>query len=219
MKIYRIAVMALLLSFCGVVVAQESASKTQTAEAKAAAQSLSNRLAKAQAFSAKFEQMIVDGGGNHLQKTQGELTVKRPGLFYWRTFKPYEQVLVSDGVRMWFYDIDLEQVTVKKTDQRLTNTPALLLSGDIKELTSSFSIKENVLGDIDTLYELTPLGNDKAFEMMVLAFHDNQLAEMRLQDGLGQVTRLEFTDVKQNPKIDEKIFHFTPPKGVDVMNE
>lgn len=208
MSIYRLAVMAIALLFTSFSMADE-----------AAAQKLNKMLSTAQSFSANFDQVIVDGGGNNLQKTVGELTVKRPGLFYWRTHKPYQQLLVSDGKRTWFYDIDLEQVTVRKADKRLTNTPALLLSGDVGELTSSFKIMENKLGDIDTIFELTPLAKDKVFEMMTLSFHENQLAEMRLQDNLGQITRLTFTDVKQNPAIDEKIFHFTPPKGVDVMNE
>lgn len=208
MSIYRLAIMAVALLLSSFSMADE-----------VAAQKLNKMLSTAQSFSANFDQVIVDGGGNNLQKTVGELTVKRPGLFYWRTHKPYQQLLVSDGKQTWFYDIDLEQVTVRKADKRLTNTPALLLSGDVGELTSSFSILENKLGDIDTIFELTPLGKDKVFEMMTLSFHENQLAEMRLQDNLGQVTRLTFTDVKQNPKIDEKIFHFTPPKGVDVMNE
>lgn len=204
----RLVVMVLALLLSSFSVADE-----------AAAQKLNKLLSKAQSFSANFEQVIVDGGGNNLQKVNGELTVKRPGLFYWRTHKPYQQLLVSDGKQTWFYDIDLDQVTVRKTDQRLTNTPALLLSGDVSELTSSFKIMENKLGDNDTIFELTPLGKDKVFEMMTLAFHEAQLVEMRLQDGLGQITRLEFTQVKQNPNLDEKIFHFTPPKGVDVMTE
>jgi outer membrane lipoprotein carrier protein len=208
MNFYRLAVMVVALLLSSFSIADE-----------AAAQKLNKLLSNAQSFSANFEQVIVDGGGNNLQKVKGELTVKRPGLFYWRTHKPYQQLLVSDGKQTWFYDIDLDQVTVRKTDQRLTNTPALLLSGDVSELTSSFKIVENKLGDNDTIFELTPQGKDKVFEMMLLAFNAGQLAEMRLQDGLGQITRLEFTEVKQNPIIDEKIFHFTPPKGVDVMTE
>lgn len=208
MNVYRLTVMVLMLLLSSLSMADEEAAKK-----------LNKLLSNSQSFSANFEQVIVDGGGNNMQKTSGELTVKRPGLFYWRTHKPYQQLLISDGKQTWFYDIDLDQVTVRKTDQRLTNTPALLLSGDVGELTSSFKIVENKLGDIDTIFELTPLGKDKVFEMMLLAFHEGQLAEMRLQDGLGQITRLEFSDVKQNPKIDEKIFHFTPPKGVDVMTE
>jgi outer membrane lipoprotein carrier protein len=208
MNFYRLVLMAFFLLLSSFALADE-----------AVAQKLNKLLSNSQSFSANFEQVIVDGGGNNMQKTSGELTVKRPGLFYWRTHKPYQQLLISDGKQTWFYDIDLDQVTVRKTDQRLTNTPALLLSGDVGELTSSFKIIENKLGDIDTIFELTPLGKDKVFEMMLLAFHEGQLAEMRLQDGLGQITRLEFSDVKQNPKIDEKIFHFTPPKGVDVMTE
>src|SRR5262245_30958888 len=97
----------------------------------AATQRLSELLSKAQTMTARFSQLTLDGSGTRLQETSGQLSLKRPGLFRWHTDAPQEQLLISNGEKVWLFDPDLEQVTIQKLDQRLTQTPALLLSGDL----------------------------------------------------------------------------------------
>ena len=97
-------------------------------------------------ITARFSQLTLDGSGTQLQETAGEMSVKRPGLFYWHTDAPQEQLMVSDGQKVSLWDPDLEQVTIKKLDQRLTQTPALLLSGDVSKISDSFDITSKQIG-------------------------------------------------------------------------
>ena len=103
-------------------------------------QRLTQLLEKSQTIEANFSQLTLDAGGTSLQETSGKMTVKRPGLFYWHTDAPQEQVVVSDGKNVTLWDPDLEQVTIKKLDVRLNQTPALLLSGDVSKISQSFDI-------------------------------------------------------------------------------
>lgn len=103
-------------------------------------QRLTQLLEKSQTIEANFSQLTIDASGTSLQETSGKMTVKRPGLFYWHTDAPQEQVVVSDGKNVTLWDPDLEQATVKKLDVRLNQTPALLLSGDVSKISQSFDI-------------------------------------------------------------------------------
>ena len=99
------------------------------ADDEAAVKRLTGLLDRAQTLSGRFSQLTLDGSGTQLQETSGQLALKRPGLFRWHTDAPQEQLLVSNGQKVWLYDPDLMQVTIQTLDQRLTHTPALLLSG------------------------------------------------------------------------------------------
>src|SRR5471032_1958701 len=101
---------------------------------------LTQLLEKSQTLTARFSQLTLDGGGTQLQETAGEMAVQRPGLFYWKTDAPNEQTIVSDGQKVTLWDPDLEQATIKKLDPRLSQTPALLLSGDVSQISQSFDI-------------------------------------------------------------------------------
>src|SRR5690606_35728590 len=104
------------------------------ADEEKAAQRLTELLNQAQTLTARFSQLTLDGSGSRLQETSGELALKRPGQFRWHTDAPLEQLLVSNGKQIWLYDPDLEQVTIQTLDQRLSHTPALLLSGDVSQI-------------------------------------------------------------------------------------
>ena len=101
---------------------------------------LTQLLERSQTLSARFSQLTLDGSGTQLQEAAGEMSVQRPGLFYWHTDAPAEQLMVSDGKKVSLWDPDLEQVTIKTLDQRLTQTPALLLSGDVSKISQSLSL-------------------------------------------------------------------------------
>lgn len=103
-------------------------------------QRLTQLLEKSQTIEANFSQLTLGADGTSLQETSGKMTVKRPGLFYWHTDAPQEQVVVSDGKNVTLWDPDLEQATIKKLDVRLNQTPALLLSGDVSKISQSFDI-------------------------------------------------------------------------------
>ena len=167
---------------------------------------------------ARFAQIIVDKNMKQLQQASGTMQFMRPGKFRWEYDKPYEQVIVGDGTRLWIYDKDLNQVTVRKLDAALGSSPAALLSGS---------------NDIDKIYSLTNLGSqegldwleaipkskENAFERVRLGFGRNGLEAMELRDQFGQMTVIKFASVERNPKLLADAFKFTPPKGADVISE
>ena len=183
-----------------------------------AVQRLTTLLNKAQTISGRFSQLTLDGSGTQLQETSGEMALKRPGQFRWHTDAPMEQLLVSNGQTIWLYDPDLEQVTIQKMDQRLTHTPALLLSGDISKIAESFDITLKEGGDVVD-FILKPKAADSLFESLRLSFRGGMLNDMQLIDNVGQRTNILFLGVKMNPPIAASQFTFEVPAGVDVIQE
>jgi len=180
---------------------------------------LHDKLQDMRSFKAEFTQTVMDGNGAMMQTSQGEIAVKRPGLLYWQVYAPLEQLLVSDGIKLWSYDPDLEQVTVQAVDQRLSQTPALLLSGEVEGLSDSYEIDSVQLGDKVWQFQLIPKQPDSLFEQLRLTFSGETLVQMHLLDSLGQRSSLEFNNVKMNPQLENDMFTFVPPEGVDVISQ
>ena len=184
----------------------------------AATQRLSAMLSKAQTLSARFSQLTLDGSGTRLQETAGNLALKRPGLFRWHTDAPQEQLLISNGEKIWLYDPDLQQVTIQKLDQRLTQTPALLLSGDISKIHESFDITSKDGGNVVD-FILKPKDKDTLFDNLRISFRNGVVNDMQLIDSVGQRTNILFLGVKMNEKLDAGLFDFQVPEGADVIQE
>ena len=179
---------------------------------------LGQLLGASDTITARFSQLTQDGSGTQLQETAGEMSVKRPGLFYWHTDAPNEQTMISDGQKVTLWDPDLEQATIKKLDQRLTQTPALLLSGDVSKISESFDITSKQAGDVMD-FTLKPKTKDTLFDSLNLSFNKGLINNMRLVDSVGQRTDLLFTGVKANVPIPASKFKFDIPKGADVIQE
>lgn len=179
---------------------------------------LTQLLEKSQTLQARFSQLTLDGSGTQLQETKGEMTLQRPGLFNWHTDAPQEQLMVSDGKKVSLYDPDLQQVTIKTLDQRLTQTPALLLSGDVSKISQSFDITAKEAGNIID-FVLKPKTKDTLFDSLRLSFRGGLINDMQLIDGVGQRTNILFTGVKANEAVPASKFKFDVPKGADVIQE
>ncbi|AHG41614.1 membrane protein [Pseudomonas syringae CC1557] len=179
---------------------------------------LTQLLEKSQTLTARFSQLTLDGGGTQLQETAGEMALQRPGLFNWHTDAPQEQLMVSDGKKVSLWDPDLEQVTIKKLDQRLTQTPALLLSGDVSKISESFDITAKEAGGVID-FVLKPKTKDTLFDSLRLSFRNGVINDMQLIDSVGQRTNILFTGVKANEPIPASKFKFDVPKGADVIQE
>ncbi|GLX14635.1 outer-membrane lipoprotein carrier protein [Pseudomonas straminea] len=188
------------------------------ADDEAAVKRLTELLNQAQTITARFSQLSLDGSGTQLQETAGELALKRPGLFRWHTDQPMEQLLVSDGKQVWLYDPDLEQVTIQSLDQRLTHTPALLLSGDVSQIRENFEITFKEGGNVVD-FILKPKAKDTLFDSLRLSFRNGVLNDMQLIDSIGQRTNILFMSVKMNQPLDDKQFSFEIPEGADVIQE
>lgn len=171
-----------------------------------------------ESLTADFEQVLVGEGGQVLQQSSGTLFIQRPGKFRWNYGAPNRQVLVADGAKLWHYDPDLEQVTVRPLDETIGNTPAMLLSGR-QAPEENFVITD--LGDKDGLdwIELRPRDADLSVERVQIGFAGDVIRTMEIHDSLRQVTRLHFDNVKRNVPIDPGQFVFVPPAGVDVVGD
>ncbi|WP_085614907.1 MULTISPECIES: outer membrane lipoprotein chaperone LolA [unclassified Pseudomonas] len=181
-------------------------------------QRLTQLLEKSQTIEANFSQLTLDAGGTSLQETSGKMTVKRPGLFYWHTDAPQEQVVVSDGENVTLWDPDLEQATIKKLDQRLNQTPALLLSGDVSKISQSFDISSKEQGEVMD-FTLKPKTKDTLFDSLRVSFRKGLINDMQLIDSVGQRTNILFNGVKANQAVPDSKFKFDIPKGADVIKE
>lgn len=169
-------------------------------------------------LSAQFTQVVTDRTGRKVQESQGSLHLSRPGKFRWVYSKPYSQVVVGDGTRLWIYDQDLEQVTVRKLDQALGESPAALLAGS-NEVEKLFAFRDAGEADGLTWLEATPRSKEGSFEAVRMGFRGSDIQAMEVRDNFGQVTQLRFTGIRRNPRLSPDLFRFTPPKGVDVIGD
>jgi outer membrane lipoprotein carrier protein len=167
--------------------------------------------------SAAFSQTVLDRNGKKIQEASGTMAFSRPGKFRWVYEKPYEQLIVGDGKKLWVFDKELNQVTVRELDDALGTTPAALLAGDAIE--RSFELSEGRKeGDIEWL-QANPRNKETSFESVRLGFRGPTLAAMELKDHFGQTTVIRFSEVKDNPQLSADLFQFEPPQGADVIGE
>ncbi|MGH8685051.1 MAG: outer membrane lipoprotein chaperone LolA [Nitrosospira sp.] len=191
---------------------------TSTAEAGAIS-SLKAFIQDTRTVRAIFIQTVLDKNGRVVQSGGGTMQFERPGKFRWVYEKPYEQLIVGDGTRIWFYDRDLDQVTVRKLDLAIGSSPAALLAGS-SDIETNFDLSETGLkGDTEWL-EAKPKAREGTFEWVRLGFTpEGILKAMELHDNFGQTTVLTFSRVERNPKLSPELFKFTPPEGADVISD
>lgn len=195
-----------------------SIAQADDSEQQRAANKLSELLSHTQTIRGTFSQLTLDSTGTQLQEASGQMVLQRPGLFRWHTDPPLEQLLISNGEKVWLYDPDLLQVTVQKMDQRLTHTPALLLSGDVSKISENFSITYKEGGPVID-FILTPTAKDTLFDTLRLSFRNGVINDMQLLDAVGQRTNILFMGVKVNEPVDASQFVFDAPTGVDVIED
>jgi outer membrane lipoprotein carrier protein len=165
-----------------------------------------------------FEQVVTAKSGRAPKSASGSFVFSRPGKFRWTYAKPFEQIIVGDGEKLWFYDKDLNQVTVRKLGNALGSTPAAILAGS-NDLAKNFTLEDS--GEHDGLewLDAKPKAKDSTFELIRLGFNGAELAQMELHDSFGQTTLLHFSHFERNPTLPAELFHFTPPPGADVVGE
>ena len=166
----------------------------------------------------QFTQTVADKSGRVTQSANGTFMLQRPGKFRWSVEKPYKQLLVGDGQRVWIFDEDLNQVIVRKIGDALGATPAALLSGN-QEVERAFAWKDLPMADGLDWLSATPLTKETTFTEIRLGFDVKGLAALELYDAFGQKSVVRFTSFERNPKLAPELFQFTPPKGADVVGD
>lgn len=177
---------------------------------------LKSWLRETRTLKADFAQSSAGGIGGG--KSQGTMAISRPGKFRWSINKPYTQLMVGDGSRIWLYDPELKQVIVRKSENALGGTPAALLAGD-NDAEQRFTFKADGEHAGAEWVIAEPKQNDTGFVRIRIGLAGNELKGMVLEDSFGQVTTLVFSNVVRNGDAPASLFRFTPPAGADVLKQ
>lgn len=175
-------------------------------------------LGSTKTLKADFAQLVVTRGGRKPQESSGVVSISRPGKLRWDIRKPYPQLVVSDGEKVWIYDSELQQVTVRQVGSAIGGSPAALLSGS-NDLERNFTLTEAGERDGMLWVEAVPKSGDSGFERVRIGFAGNDLTAMELQDSFGQTTLIRFSGLERNPPLPAASFRFVPPAGVDIVGE
>lgn len=170
------------------------------------------------ALTGQFNQSLTDINGKSTKTSSGTLALEAPRQFRWDTVSPYKQTIVADGSRVWMYDPDLEQVTVRVQSSEEAHSPLTVLT-DVKQIDTNFKVTEQGEHDGLSWLRLTSNGKDPQFDHADLGFDANGLARMTFRDQLGATTDIRFSDWKRNPVVPAATFNFVPPKGADVIGD
>lgn len=175
-------------------------------------------LQSTRTLKAEFAQIVIAKNGRKPQQSSGVVAISRPGKLRWEIRKPFPQLVVGDGEKIWIHDQELQQVTVRKAGQAIGSSPAALLAGN-NDLEKNFHLSEG--GESEGLNWLVaiPKAGDSGFEKIRLGFAGHDLKAMELQDAFGQTTQVRFSRLERNPALPDGYFKFTPPAGVDVIGE
>ena len=165
-----------------------------------------------------FTQTLVDPNGNAGKTSTGSLGLEAPRQFRWETTAPYKQTIVADGSRVWMYDPELEQVTVRIQSSEEAHSPLTVLT-DLNQMDKDFKVVEQGEHDGLVWLRLSSTAKDPQFDYADLGFDANGLARMTFRDQLGSTTDIRFSDWQRNAPIPPATFNFVPPKGADVIGD
>lgn len=164
---------------------------------------------------ASFTQTVTSPDGARRKNSAGSFEFARPDRFRFAYNKPFEQLIVADGKKVWLFDADLNQVTVRTLSQALAATPASLLAGGSPDKDFELSTAPSQDG-LDWVLAL-PRAKEGAVQSLRIGFRGKTLVALEILDAFGQRSRLQFSDLVSNAPIADERFQFTPPKGADVI--
>ena len=170
-------------------------------------------------LSATFVQYATDQRGARIQQSKGELKADRAGKFYWHTFEPLEQIVISDGKEVTVFDPDLEQATVQAVNEKVQSTPAILFSGDTSKIGDLFTVELRHIGAHLRQFTLMPKTADSLFERLKLRFSGKNVSELRITDALGQESTMSFVQTQINLDLPDSAFTLTLPEGTDIIRD
>lgn len=175
-------------------------------------------LANVQVLEARFRQQVIDSRQQVLEDASGSVVMQRPGRFRWNYEKPFERVIVADGERVWLYEADLAQVTIRRLTAGIGDTPAAILTGK-ESVLERFTVDKSWTEEGLALVRLVPRSADADFAGVTLGFDGAELRRLLLDDRLGQQTRIDLTEVRTNPRVSPEVFRFQTPPGADVIDD
>ena len=221
--------MLLVLSACAALAPApgDAAAAPGAQTAAAAATPLDAYLENLHTLRTTFVQTLADPHGREIDRATGTLIIQRPGRFSWDIHQlpavaeaaangTAGQLMVCDGTNLWFFDRDLQQVTVKPVDAALSATPALLLSGAV-DVRRNFTITAAGARDGLDWVLVEPKGTEADFRSALFGFDHNDLKRMILEDKLDQTATIIFQKIERNGAVAPGEVRFSPPAGADVI--
>lgn len=183
-----------------------------------ALQQLLTFTSELESLQANFDQEIVDVDGRLVEISSGRMVLVKPDLFRWDYTGEYPQQIVADGERIWIYDIELEQVSIKMQSSAAADSPLSVLTQP-ESLDQHFRITELGTADGEALLELVPLDPQAEFSRIIVGLANNRLQTMILEDAFGQTTRIDYHDLVSNGEVAAGTFVISIPEGVDVIGD
>lgn len=165
-----------------------------------------------------FRQQVLHASGRVLETTEGSFAFARPGKFRWDVQKPYEQLLVADGEQLYFFDRDLNQVTIRKLGDAIASTPAAILFGN-ESIERDFLFTEAGLHEGLLWLEASPRTREAGVERIVIGMRAGLPEAMDVVDSFGRTSRFTFRMLERNSSIDATLFGFRIPPGADVIRQ
>jgi len=202
-----------LLTVTGIAFGDEPEQRNE-----AVLEQLRSYLGAMQDLRAEFRQEVIGPGQEIVETASGSVALRKPGQFRWDYREPYERVIVADGERVWFYEADLEQVTIRRMATGLGDTPAALLTGDEAAL-EHFELLGSWSADGLQWLQLAPISAEADFSTVNVGFTDGELQQIEFVDRLGQRTKISLSGIDHSPQLTDSDFRFEIPDGVDVIGE
>ncbi|GIC76521.1 outer membrane lipoprotein chaperone LolA [Moritella sp. F3] len=181
--------------------------------AQSVKEELQSQLDQLKPFSANFSQTVVSAEGDNLSTAQGLMQLQRPNQFRWETVTPDENLIVSNGESLWFYNPFVEQVSIYSLKDAIANTPFMLIAGAEKTLWESYRVTKKA--GVYTV--VTP--NDPAAAIFTLQFKGGEIAQFSVQEQQGQHSQFALTNHKTMNKMDPALFDFTIPEDTDIDDQ
>lgn len=181
-------------------------------------QRLERFLDRVHSMRADFRQVQLNDQQQRVEESRGRMLFKRPGRFRWDYREPFERAVVADGERLWLYEADLDQVTVRPLGSGLGETPAALLTGG-RDILERFEPVVSWYADDMAWVRLKPRSAESDFDSVAIGFSGERLVQIEINDRLGQRTQVFFSGISVNPRLDDKRFRFEVPPGADVIRE
>lgn len=181
---------------------------------------LTHFLSVIHTMQADFVQKVFDNRGKMIQQSTGKMAIAVPGKFRWEIKQPIPQLIIANGARLFIYDPDLEQLTIKSLDKGKGNAPALFLSQHGENVDKEYHVQKiQKKASLLTWFRLLPKQSESLFEQIQLGFKNNEISEMQLTDHLGHTTHIQFNHIKLNSNLAASLFIFKPKVEVDIIDE
>lgn len=203
---FAVPAAALLLILAGLVRAQQNSIAD-----------LNELLGDIATLSADVTQLIIESDGGLLEESAILMRLKKPDGFYWETLDPFPELIVTNGATLWNYQPDLEQVVVESWDSSRADLAAQLLNGNTSGLADEYRVTLVQAAELNR-FELAPLAADSPYALIMIEFIGGQLDIIRIDNRNGQQTVWQFSNLERNVPIEDSVFEFVPPPGIEIVD-